>query len=245
MVDLDPKVPTTQALGPAQTEEQYLADKRARLTQAIEARPDDFNAYMARGNFYAGRTRWHEAIADYTEAIRTRPPKNIRPYRKRAEAYMQLKEYAKAAADYERYAELLPAGPFPAIAYNNLAWLYVTGPPEIRDAGKAIPLAERAVELDPDNAGWLNTLGVVYYRNGQFEEAVQTLTRATAASEEGGTAFDFFFLAMSHHRLGRAKDAADAYEKAVRDSHKPVSAELTAFRAEADTLFAKDRPNRP
>lgn len=252
--------------------------------------PDDFDAYVARGDFYfyAGRDQWHEAIADYTEAIRT-GPQNVRPYRKRGESYVQLKEYAKAAADYERCAELLKAGSFPTFEYsklawlyahgppeirdagkaiplyeraielepdnairpNNLAWFYVTGPPEIRDAGKAIPLAERAVELDPGNAGWLNTLGVVYYRNGQFEECVETLNQAVEMTN-GGTAFDFFFLAMSHHRLARTAKAREAFDQAVKwwEARKPLSSaweeELTAFRAEANKLlFGQGQPDKP
>ena len=48
-----------------------------------------------------------------------------------------------------------------------------------------MPLAERAVELAPDGYDPLKTLGAVQYRLGQYDEAVNTLTRAAAATKAG------------------------------------------------------------
>ena len=53
------------------------------------------------------------------------------------------------------------------------------------------------MELAKTNHNELNTLGVVYYRLGQLTNAIATLETGIKAERAGGSAHDFFFLAMS------------------------------------------------
>ena len=126
---------------------------------------------------------------------------------------------------------------------NNLAWVYVTGPEKLRDPAKALALAERAVKLSPQQQIFLNTLGVVQYRNGQYAAAVETLEKSLSASKGEFAGFDLFFLAMCHARLGAPAKARDCFDRAVKwwEGKKGLSAqhvaELTAFRAEAAAVL--------
>ena len=61
-----------------------------------------------------------------------------------------------------------------------------------------------------------NTLGVAYYRAGRYREAVEVLRPNLEKQEDRGLAYDLYFLAMSHHRLGEAARARDYYDWAVR-----------------------------
>jgi hypothetical protein len=130
-----------------------------------------------------------------------------------------------------------------AMAANNEAWRLVTGLAERRDAAKALPLARRAVNLDPENPVCLNTLGVVLYRNNQYTEAVPTLEKSRAAGKGQFDGFDLFFLAMCHAQLGDAPRAKDCFDLGVKwvEGKKDLSAEhqeeLKAFRAEAEELL--------
>ena len=134
-----------------------------------------------------------------------------------------------------------------ALAANNEAWRLVTGPTEQRDAAKALPLARRAVELDPCNPVYLNTLGVVLCRNSQYQEAVATLEKSLAAGKGRFDAFDLFFLAMCHARLGHAPSAKDCFDRAVRwvEGKKDLTTqhrqELKAYRAEAEELLREPK----
>jgi serine/threonine protein kinase/WD40 repeat protein len=135
------------------------------------------------------------------------------------------------------------ANPDDAEATNALAWWYLIAPESLRDAGAALPLAEKGVRLEPGDAMYRNTLGLAYYRTGRYREAVATLRPNLDIQEKWGLAFDLYILAMSHHRLGETARASVYYDWAVRwprtDPHlKPaLLQELDLFRSEAAELL--------
>ena len=109
--------------------------------------------------------------------------------------------------------------------------------------GPALTLARRAVKLAHDEPLCLNTLGVVYYRLGQWKEAADTLRASARANPAGPIAYDLFFLAMTYQQTSQPEKAKDCYDRAVRwwcaqsklASHE--AAELLAICAEAEVLL--------
>ncbi|HMF15822.1 MAG TPA: hypothetical protein VKE98_01390, partial [Gemmataceae bacterium] len=81
----------------------------------------------------------------------------------------------KAQQTIERYRADVKGNPKDAKACNGVAWLYLTAPQALRDVKAAVPLAEKAVSLVPENGIYRNTLGLAYYRVGRYREAVDTL----------------------------------------------------------------------
>ena len=100
------------------------------------------------------------------------------------------------------------------LARNNLAWLLVTGPENLRDAKEALPHARVATDGQEQQA-FLNTLGVVLCRNGNYQEAIAILEKSIAAGDGQFDAFDLFFLAMCHAKLGDPANAKDCFDRAV------------------------------
>ena len=81
----------------------------------------------------------------------------------------------KAVAAYEQALTLAPDNPEIA---NNLAWLLLTAhDPKVRDAGRALTLAEGAA-LAREHGHILDTLATAYWANGLVEEALATQARA-------------------------------------------------------------------
>jgi tetratricopeptide (TPR) repeat protein len=160
----------------------------------------------------------------------------------RAQSHRRLKQFDQAIADYQK---ALAQDPKQAPVCNDLAWLYVTGPPEVRDAAKALSLAQEAVESKWKPELCLNTMGVVHYRLGQWEKAVATLQDADKADKnQECRAWNGYFLAMSYHQLGDTAKAQKAYQEAVewqtQAKRRPHEIEeLNAFRAEAEALLKK------
>jgi serine/threonine protein kinase/WD40 repeat protein len=218
--------------------------------------PFDIEAYIERGRGYARLSDSKKAIADYSMALAILPADH--PIRgellfRRSTNYAALGDPAKRVADLLEFAAL--DMPFPvelqseaARQCNELAWLtYLIGSKQQRDPKKGLTLALKATKLDPECWELLNTLGVAYYRNGDYAKAVETLQRSLDQSREMAAAFDLFFLAMCRHRLGDAKKAQEEYDEAVRwfNEHRgklpyPDSErELTEFQAEAKAVLAE------
>jgi serine/threonine protein kinase/WD40 repeat protein len=153
------------------------------------------------------------------------------------------KEHTKALAALRKAVELAPRY---AMAQNNLAWLLLTGPKELREPAKALSAARKAVELGSNQSSCLNTLGVALYRTGQYADAIPVLERSLREQRGQADAFDLFFLAMCHHHLGDPAKAKQCYTRACDwfQEHKGKlprgwSEELTAFQDEAETVLSQ------
>jgi tetratricopeptide (TPR) repeat protein len=246
------------------------AEAHTNLSAALALRPDLENAYLLRAQAAFQLKRWDEAAADATRFLEQCPydararvlRANINYLRKRHEESASdltalLATYTEDAALYERRADCFEAlgqtekaaadrkmalklGANDPTRLNNQAWRLVTAPKGQRDPAHALRLIQRAIEREPDNVLFLNTLGVVQYRNGQHAAAVVTLEKSLAAGKGQSDAFDLFFLAMCHAKLGDAAKAKDCFDRAVKwtAAQKNLPAnyveELKAFRAEAE-----------
>ena len=82
-----------------------------------------------------------------------------------------------------RFRGALDADPSLLGANNDLAWILAS---EGRDLDTALRMAQRAVEIEP-TADTLDTLGYVYLRRGDSNEAVETLYQALQARPESGS----------------------------------------------------------
>jgi tetratricopeptide (TPR) repeat protein len=179
-----------------------------------------------------------EAEAAYREALRLN--KNLTDTRDNLGWVLQRQgKFADAEATYR---ETLRLEPEDAGAHNGLAWLRATcADPKFRNPEEAVALAERAVKLDPENAGYWNTLGVARYRAGDWRAAIAALEKSMAL-QQGGDAFDWLFLAMAHGQLGDQDRARAWYDKAVAWMEEHPSRdpeELSRFRAEAEDLLGR------
>jgi WD40 repeat protein/tetratricopeptide (TPR) repeat protein len=184
-----------------------------------------------------------QAVADLTRMIR-RFPKDWLLYERRAASYTALGKRARAAADRKKAVALIPND---ARVLNGWAWNLLVGDGP-RDPVLALKLARKAVKLQATSNHW-NTLGVAYYRNGKYRQAVAALKKSLAGRTDF-LAHDLFFLAMCHHQLGDRARAEKEFARAVRwcKDHDPkldarTRHDLAQFRAEAEAVF-KGKPNR-
>jgi tetratricopeptide (TPR) repeat protein/WD40 repeat protein len=184
--------------------------------------------------------RHREALADLDILI-SKSPRDYKLYHLRAVVREFLGDRAQARADREKASARLPSNPN---QLNKQAWTLAIGPVAERDPEWGEALARRAVALAPGQQMALNTLGVTLYRVERYAEGITVLEQSLAAGKGRLDAFDLFFLAMAHHRLGHTVEAQDSFDRAVRwwREQKGLSEhhakELAGFRAEAEALLA-------
>jgi WD40 repeat protein len=151
--------------------------------------------------------------------------------------------FAEALRDWR---EAVAKQPDRALFCNDLARLYVVGPEPLRDARAAVPLAEKAVKLQQGAWGYVNTLGIAYYRASRYADAVAALRKSLAGGTGAADAANLYFLGLCHHRLGDATRAGDFFERAkawhARYADRLTQEEadeLRGFRAEAEAALAR------
>jgi serine/threonine protein kinase/WD40 repeat protein/Tfp pilus assembly protein PilF len=178
--------------------------------------------------------RWSEAAAACSQAIELQPD-HACAWEMRGQVYQRLGQWDKAIADASKAVELAEGDPR---LLNNLAWMLVTCPESHQDVSRALRLAERAVQLTPEQGVYWNTLGVAHYRAGNWKEVIEALAKSMEL-RRGGDSFDFFFLAMAHWRLKQHEQARQWYAKAIEwmDKHQPKDEESRRFRSEAAELL--------
>jgi predicted Zn-dependent protease len=70
-------------------------------------------------------------------------------------------------------------------AENNLAWLYCTADnPKFRNPTEALRWAQHAVQMQPENASFLDTLAEAELLNGNAAQALETETKALTNDPE-------------------------------------------------------------
>ena len=95
-----------------------------------------------------------------------------------ATTYYDMKEYDLSVQHFKRCIELDPES---SLAKNNLAYLYAEMDKNIEEG---IELAQEAIKDNENNSAYLDTLGWLYYRQGEFEKALEYLKKAVALSPD-------------------------------------------------------------
>jgi len=156
---------------------------RARLGEAaehfrkvIKLKPDYADAHGNLANVLVGQYKLDEAVEQYQRTIEL-SPNSAQAHYKLGLALEKQKKFTAAAAQYQKALELDPRH---LPAHVSLAWLLATCPEaSLRDGGRAMDLAQQAVQLSKDGPPEvLDTLAAAYAEAGRFEEAVQTARQA-------------------------------------------------------------------
>lgn len=139
----------------------------------------------------------------------------------RANQAVQRGDFALAAVYWERCLEIKnngeEIGEEPWIR-RDLGWIYLWGPPELRDDARARDLLKEAVRIEPGNKDNHHRLGAAQARLGDCEAALESLrTAETLARSKDGSFLGRVRLlqAFCLTRLNRDSEAKLAREKAL------------------------------
>ena len=122
--------------------------------------------------------------------------------------------YADAgrSMDAERMLrQLLATEPGNANALNYLGYLLAIRGEQLDEA---IRLVRRALDAEPDNGAYLDSLGWAHFRRGDLDEAEKYLAAAAAKLPENSEVQDH--LGDLHARKGRLSEAIEAWTRALK-----------------------------
>lgn len=205
--------------------QQNVGSEQAELNRAIELDPNYLPAYSSLAAIYITAKQEDMAIAEYRKIIALRPD-NATPYTLIGILEDQRKNYEAAE---ENYRKALEKDPNSVIAANNLAWLYAaTGRGNLDEA---LRLAQGVVQKNPNVAGFIDTLGWVFYKKNLHAAAVEQLRKAVSINEAQARAANVSPSASYHFHLGMALAGQGSKEESRRELE-------TAIRLSEKTPFA-------
>ena len=207
--------------------QQNSQSAEAELNRALELDPNYLAAYYSLASLYINTKQEDRAIAEFQKVV-ARRPENATAYTMIGMLEDQRKNYDAAA---ENYRKALEKEPNSIVAANNLAWLYaVTGKGNLDEA---VRLAQGVVQRNPSVAGFVDTLGWVYYKKNLNSAAVEQLRQAVSLNEADARKANGSPSATYHYHLGMALkvqgdkgEARRQLEAAIRLADKSPFADL-------------------
>jgi tetratricopeptide (TPR) repeat protein len=195
-----------------------LKDVRAMLKG--NNNPEDRQVYivLAQMNTRLRRFPDAEAALDKAEALSTKPEDKEYIWFLRGSTFERDKRYADAE---QQFKKVLASDPEHASALNYLGYMLADQNTKLEEA---LGYIKRAVDLDPANGAYLDSLGWAYFRLGKYEQAEDSLLKASQKINTDPTVLDH--LGDLYQKTGRLKLAATNWERALNEWNRTVAAEV-------------------
>ena len=184
-----------------------------------EAHAIDRTMYLEIAQTYEKGKRWAEMgkALDEAEKLSANDKEKSAVYFMRGSMFERQKKFDAAEAEFKKVLEVDPDSPN---ALNYLGYMLADRNVRLEEAAKMI---QRAVELDPENGAYLDSLAWVYYRQGKYSEAEPLLIRAIQQMPDP-TVHDH--LGDVYAKMGRTKDAITQWQASVSEFKKQAPTEV-------------------
>jgi tetratricopeptide (TPR) repeat protein len=213
---------------------------RQRIRRQFEKTPDSPAAHYFEGKILAAEGKWEAAQVELHKTIEL-DPNLVAAYDLLVQSYLATNKVPQAISElqaqlakapgnaqllltlallYERtenfpqardaYEKLLAISPNYVPALNNLAFLDAE---HLNDLDKALELARKARDLQPQDPAIVDTFGWVLYKRGDYQQALPILQES--AQKAADKPEIQFHLGMTAYMMGQTDLARDALKKAA------------------------------
>ena len=186
----------------------------------LKGNNDDREVYIALSQMYTRLKRWPEAeeAINKAEQLSSKPEDKLYAVFVKGSVYEREKKYEQAE---EAFKQVLAGDPQNAVALNYLGYM-------LADRGvrldEALNYVKKAIELDPANGAYLDSLGWAYFKLGKYDLAEENLSKAVQRTPNDPTVQDH--LGDVYQKTGRLKQAAAHWERALNEYNRSVAPDV-------------------
>jgi tetratricopeptide (TPR) repeat protein len=196
-------------------------DESIQLAKSVlKGGPEDRDTYIMLSQIYMRLKHWKEsedAIAQAEKfAVRAEEKEYIRFLQ--GSIYERQKKFDLAE---QAFRQVLQQNPSNSMALNYLGYMLADHNSHLEEA---LTLIKKALDFDPQNGAYLDSLGWVYFKLGNYDQAEENLRRAADKSPNDATIQDH--LGELYARTNRFKQAATHWERALDEWSKSVPADV-------------------
>ncbi|MFC1782213.1 tetratricopeptide repeat protein [Planctomycetota bacterium] len=125
-----------------------------------------------------------------------------------------LQSIGRSAESVPLYQKIITLKPDDVMTLNNLAWALCE---DQNNYQEALQLAQQGLKINPQYIDLIDTRGVVYYRMGEYDKAIQDFTKCVEWYPQQARS-----LAASYFHLGRAQAKINRKVEAVQNLKKAL-----------------------
>lgn len=174
------------------------------LRKTVELNPNDLNALSAYSYTLSQLKKNEEAIKYIKHALRI-DPNDVNLIGTLGLIYNSIQKYAESDSAYERALELDPQN---ALINNNYSYALAVREEQLE---RALEMVKISIAADSLNSSYLDTIGWVYYKLGDYDIAKKYLEKAIEVGGESAVMLDH--LGDVEFKLGNKSRAVELWEK--------------------------------
>ncbi len=175
------------------------------LKNASKLQPDNIDIYKELAKLYLYQDNFKAAEQTYLMILKI-VPNDTEAHLYLANIYDELENRAAAIGELRKVLQLKPDY---HEALNYLGYIYVE---ENTNLGEAEIMIKKALEFEPDNGAYVDSLGWLYFRKGKFREALKELERASLLLED---AVIYDHLGDAYFKLNNLEKAKINWQKSL------------------------------
>jgi len=207
------------------SEQGHVDDAINRLHALLKNSSADREIYMAMGQICSQAKRFPEAETALRKALDLSPTREDQefPLFLLGSVFERQKKYDRAE---EQFKKVLGVNPLNAAAANYVGYMLADRGVRLEESVQYI---KKALELEPNNGAYLDSLGWAYFKMDRYDQAETHLEKAARLMPSDPTIREH--LGRVYLQLGKKRQAQEQWERALKEGPRAVGSDFDAEQA--------------
>jgi tetratricopeptide (TPR) repeat protein len=195
------------------------------LQEMLKGDPSDSEIYISMAQIYSQAKRYSDAedVTNKALGLSSKPEDQKVARFMLGSIFERQKKWDLAE---EQFKKVLAVDPLDAPAANYLGYMLADRGVRLEESVKYI---QKALEVDPNNGAYLDSLGWAYYKMDRYDLAQAPLERAVRLLNGDPTVDEH--LGNLYFKMGKKAQAEKQWEQALKEYHKAVGSDFDEHEA--------------